>query len=67
MKIVHKMIISLTDDEKVIVSGIPDNLEVALSIIHDVTRTVVSYHMEKVKVGNRPKILMPNASMVALN
>ncbi len=45
--VVHKMIISVMDNGQIEVVGIPDNLEVALFLIHNLTRVMVEYYLDK--------------------
>lgn len=45
--VVHKMVISVMDNGQIEVIGIPENLEVALFLIHNLTRMVVEYHLDR--------------------
>lgn len=44
---VHKMIVSVMDNGQIEVDGIPDNLEVALFLIHNLTRVMIKYHLDR--------------------
>jgi len=46
--VVHKMIISVMDNGQIEVFGIPENLESALFLIHNLTRVVIGYHLDRV-------------------
>jgi len=45
--VVHKMFISVMDNGQIEVAGIPENLEVALLLIHNLTRMVVGFHLDR--------------------
>ena len=45
--VVHKMVISVTDNGQIEVFGIPENLESALFLIHNLTRVVIGYHLDR--------------------
>lgn len=45
--VVHKMIVSVMDNGQIEVAGIPENLEVALFLIHNLTRVVIAFHLDK--------------------
>lgn len=45
--VVHKMIISVMDNGQMEIFGIPDNLESALFLIHNLTRVVIGYHLDR--------------------
>jgi len=46
--VIHKMTISVMDNGQIEVLGIPGNLESALFLIHNLTRIVVEYHLDRV-------------------
>jgi len=45
--VVHKMVISVMDNGQIEVFGIPENLEMALLLIHNLTRVVIGYHLDR--------------------
>ena len=45
--VVHKMVVSIMDNGQMEVLGIPSNLESALFLIHNLTRVVVEYHLDR--------------------
>jgi hypothetical protein len=50
--IVHKMIISITDNGQITVSGIPDRLDAALSLIAEANKAIVNYFITEMQKGN---------------
>jgi len=45
--LVHEMIISVMDNGQIKVIGIPENLEISLLLIHNLTRVVIGYHLDR--------------------
>lgn len=51
-KIVHKMIISVTDNHQIQVHGIPDRLDTALALIGELNKMIVNYFLTEIQKGN---------------
>ena len=55
--VVHKMVISVMDNGQIEVFGIPENLESALFLIHNLTRVVIGYHLDR---AIKQKVILQN-------
>jgi len=55
--LVHKMVISVMDNGQIEVFGIPENLESALFLIHNLTRVVIGYHLDR---AIKQKVILQN-------
>ncbi len=66
-KIVYKLIVSIMDNNTIELSGIPNDMETALQLVHDVNRTIVRFLVEKAKSPIILEANMETEKLVRLN